>query len=44
MFERRWIRLAAAVVAATLLSGAAQQCVDSPYLAYPGWGELPGDR
>jgi len=44
MLERRWIRLAAAVVAATLLTGAAQQCVDSPYLAYPGWGELPDDR
>jgi len=44
MLERRWIRLAAAVLAVTLLTGAAQQCVDSPYLAYPGWGELPHDR
>jgi sugar lactone lactonase YvrE len=44
MLERRWIRLAAAMVAATLLTGAAQQCVDSPYLAYPGWGVLPDDR
>lgn len=44
MLERRWIRMAAAVAAMTLLTGAAQQCVDSPYLVYPGWGELPGDR
>lgn len=44
MLERRWIRLAAAGLAVTLLTGAAQQCVDSPYLAYPGWGELPDDR
>ena len=44
MTIRRWFQLGAAAAALTLLTGAAQQCVDSPYLAYPGWGELPDGR
>ncbi len=44
MTIRRWFQLGAADAALTLLTGAAQQCVDSPYLAYPGWGDLPDGR
>ena len=44
MTIRRWFQLGAAAAALTLLTGAAQQCVDSPYLAYPGWGDLPDGR
>lgn len=44
MTIRRWFQLGAAAAALTLLTGAAQQCVDSPYLAYPGWGDLPEGR
>lgn len=44
MTIRRWFQLGAVAAALTLLTGAAQQCVDSPYLAYPGWGELPDGR
>ena len=44
MTIRRWFQFGAAAAALTLLTGAAQQCVDSPYLAYPGWGELPDGR
>lgn len=44
MIERRWFKLAVALAALVSLTGAAQQCVDSPYLAYPGWGDLPDGR
>ncbi|MEQ8858121.1 MAG: peptidyl-alpha-hydroxyglycine alpha-amidating lyase family protein [Pseudomonadales bacterium] len=44
MFDRRWMQLGLVAMALTLLTGASQQCVDSPYLAYPGWGKLPGER
>lgn len=44
MTIRRWFQLGAVAAALTLLTGAAQQCVDSPYLAYPGWGDLPDGR
>ncbi len=38
------LKAATVAAAALLLSGAAQQCIDNPYTAQPGWGTLPDGR